>query len=73
MGLEGLVKAWADENEHSSLNINLFDPGATATEMRFNAMPGEDQSTPSQPGGRRRQAGRLSGAWLHAQQCADRL
>ena len=49
MGLEGLVKAWADENEHSSLNINLFDPGATATEMRFNAMPGEDQSTLPSP------------------------
>lgn len=42
MGLEGMVKAWADENENSKLKINLFDPGATRTKMRAEAMPGED-------------------------------
>lgn len=41
-GLEALVYAWADENEQTSLNVNLFDPGATRTDMRADAMPGED-------------------------------
>lgn len=45
MGLEGLIKAWADENEQSNLKINLFDPGATRTQMRAEAMPGEDPMT----------------------------
>ncbi len=43
-GLEYLVKAWAFENEQSPLRINLFDPGAVRTDMRFSAVPGEDQS-----------------------------
>ncbi len=41
-GLEALVQAWAFENEHSSLNINLVDPGAIRTAMRAAAVPGED-------------------------------
>ncbi|MEM7460625.1 MAG: SDR family NAD(P)-dependent oxidoreductase [Pseudomonadota bacterium] len=41
-GLEALVYAWADENEATSLRVNLFDPGATRTQMRADAMPGED-------------------------------
>ncbi len=45
MGLEGLVYAWADENEQTSLRVNLFDPGATRTQMRADAMPGEDPMT----------------------------
>ena len=44
-GLEAMVAAWADENENLPLRVNLYDPGATRTEMRFDAMPGEDQST----------------------------
>lgn len=44
-GLEALVVAWAEENEQSALNINLFDPGAVRTEMRAEAMPGEDPMT----------------------------
>ena len=44
-GLEGLVKAWADENENTELNINMFDPGAVRTGMRAEAMPGEDPMT----------------------------
>lgn len=44
-GLEALVAAWADENEKTDLRINLFDPGATATGMRAEAMPGEDPAT----------------------------
>ena len=41
-GLEALVYAWADENAATSLRVNLFDPGATRTQMRADAMPGED-------------------------------
>ena len=44
-GLEALVQAWADENENTALRINLFDPGATRTGMRAEAMPGEDPMT----------------------------
>ena len=44
-GLEALIYAWADENEQTSLNVNLFDPGATRTQMRADAMPGEDPMT----------------------------
>lgn len=44
-GLEALVKAWADENEKMALRVNLFDPGATRTGMRAEAMPGEDPMT----------------------------
>ncbi len=44
-GLESLVYAWADENEQTRLRVNLFDPGATRTQMRADAMPGEDPMT----------------------------
>lgn len=49
--LDVMIACYADETEQLSLNVNLFDPGATKTEMRFKAMPGEDQSvlpTPEQ-------------------------
>ncbi|RIJ15682.1 SDR family NAD(P)-dependent oxidoreductase [Henriciella mobilis] len=42
MGLEGLAFAWADENENLPLRVNIFDPGATRTGMRAEAMPSED-------------------------------
>lgn len=41
-GLEALIAAWADENENLPLRVNLFDPGATRTGMRAEAMPSED-------------------------------
>lgn len=44
-GLESLVYAWGDENEQTALRVNLFDPGATRTDMRADAMPGEDPMT----------------------------
>lgn len=44
-GLEALVYAWADENDQTALRVNLFDPGATRTQMRADAMPGEDPMT----------------------------
>ncbi len=43
--LEAMVTCYADEMENTSVRVNLFDPGATRTEMRFKAMPGEDQNT----------------------------
>jgi len=44
-GLEAMVYAWADENDQTALRVNLFDPGATRTQMRADAMPGEDPMT----------------------------
>lgn len=43
--LEAMVNCYADEMENTSVRVNLFDPGATRTEMRFKAMPGEDPNT----------------------------
>ena len=43
--MEMLVLCWADEVENTSLRVNLFDPGATATRMRASAFPGEDPRT----------------------------
>ena len=44
-GLEGLIAAWADESDNTKFRVNLFDPGATRTGMRAEAMPGEDPDT----------------------------
>jgi len=44
-GLEALVLGWADEQENFPLRINIFNPGATRTGMRAEAMPGEDPMT----------------------------
>lgn len=43
-GLEAMVSCYADEVEKSPIRVNLYDPGATKTDMRFKAVPGEDQS-----------------------------
>jgi NAD(P)-dependent dehydrogenase (short-subunit alcohol dehydrogenase family) len=48
-GMEHLVLTWADEVKTSRLRVNLFDPGPTATRMRRQAMPGEDQSALPKP------------------------
>jgi NAD(P)-dependent dehydrogenase (short-subunit alcohol dehydrogenase family) len=47
--LQQLALTWAAECETLALRVNLFDPGATATRMRANAMPGEDPKTLPQP------------------------
>jgi len=47
--LHQLALTWAAENQETRLNINLFDPGATATRMRADAMPGEDPKTLPKP------------------------
>ncbi len=44
-GLEGLVAVWVEETRPTKMRINLFDPGATRTTMRADAMPGEDPMT----------------------------
>ncbi len=44
-GLEALVQIYAAETRHTNLRVNLLDPGATATEMRAAAFPGEDPAT----------------------------
>ena len=43
--LETMIACYADEIEKTPICVNLFDPGAVRTEMRFKAMPGEDQLT----------------------------
>ncbi len=43
--LDHLTLTWAAECADSALRVNLFDPGATATKMRAEAMPGEDPSS----------------------------
>ncbi len=44
-GLEALVKTWAAELENTPVRANLINPGATRTQMRAKAFPGEDPET----------------------------
>ncbi|MGK2923949.1 MAG: SDR family NAD(P)-dependent oxidoreductase [Methyloceanibacter sp.] len=48
--LEALAKTYANETADSAVKVNLVDPGATATAMRAEAYPGEDQETLQTPG-----------------------
>jgi len=43
--LECLAKTYAHETQDSPIKVNLIDPAATATRMRAEAYPGEDQAT----------------------------
>jgi NAD(P)-dependent dehydrogenase (short-subunit alcohol dehydrogenase family) len=43
--LEALAKTYANETSDSPIKVNIVDPGATATRMRAEAYPGEDQTT----------------------------
>jgi NAD(P)-dependent dehydrogenase (short-subunit alcohol dehydrogenase family) len=47
--LEALGKTYANETADSAVKVNLVDPGATATAMRAEAYPGEDQETLQTP------------------------
>ena len=49
MALETLAKTYANETRDSAIKVNLVDPGATATRMRAEAYPGEDQATLRSP------------------------
>jgi NAD(P)-dependent dehydrogenase (short-subunit alcohol dehydrogenase family) len=48
-GMEHLVLTWAGELLQTRLRVNLFDPGAVATRLRGQAMPGEDSSALPRP------------------------
>ncbi|MEX1059820.1 MAG: SDR family NAD(P)-dependent oxidoreductase [Methyloceanibacter sp.] len=48
--LEALARTYANETSDSPIKVNLIDPGATATRMRAEAYPGEDQTTLPTPG-----------------------
>jgi NAD(P)-dependent dehydrogenase (short-subunit alcohol dehydrogenase family) len=47
--LETLAKTYAHETADSPIKVNIVDPGATATGMRAEAYPGEDQATLQTP------------------------
>ena len=47
--LETLAKTYANETADSSIRVNMVDPGATATVMRVEAYPGEDQGSLKTP------------------------
>jgi NAD(P)-dependent dehydrogenase (short-subunit alcohol dehydrogenase family) len=49
--LETLAKTYANETSDSAIKVNIIDPGATATRMRAEAYPGEDQATLCTPEG----------------------
>lgn len=42
--LEALAKTYAMETKNTKLRVNVIDPGATRTQMRAQAFPGEDPS-----------------------------
>ena len=48
-GVEALVRAWADEIEHTGVRAAIVDPGVMRTRMRAQAFPGEDPTTLPDP------------------------
>ena len=48
-GLDSMVRAWSSEMKETKLKINLYDPGATKTQMREKAYPGENPNTLKHP------------------------
>src|SRR6185312_463027 len=48
-GLEAMVRAWADEIEHTAVRAVLVNPGPMRTRMRAEAFPGEDPATLPDP------------------------
>ena len=47
--VEVLARTWAAETQRTALRITSFDPGATRTAMRAQAVPGEDPTTVQHP------------------------
>ena len=47
--LEALVRTYAAELKRTNIKANIIDPGATATNMRAEAFPGEDPATLAAP------------------------
>jgi NAD(P)-dependent dehydrogenase (short-subunit alcohol dehydrogenase family) len=48
-GLENLTLMYGEEVLKTNIKVNLLDPGGTATRMRAEAFPGEDQATLKTP------------------------
>jgi NAD(P)-dependent dehydrogenase (short-subunit alcohol dehydrogenase family) len=48
-GLQALVRTWAAELASTTVRANLINPGATRTQMRAKAFPGEDPATLPSP------------------------
>ncbi len=48
-GLEALARLYADETEQTNVRVAIVNPGATATQMRAKAYPGEDPATIKTP------------------------
>ncbi|WP_018697861.1 SDR family NAD(P)-dependent oxidoreductase [Amorphus coralli] len=48
-GLEALVRTYANEIAHTSVRVNLVDPGPTRSHFRGKAYPGEDKDTLAHP------------------------
>jgi NAD(P)-dependent dehydrogenase (short-subunit alcohol dehydrogenase family) len=46
---EGLSQVLADEQRHTNLKVNCINPGATRTNMRLEAFPGEDRDALKRP------------------------
>ena len=47
--LDAMIRAWSSEMKETNLKINLYDPGATRTQMRTRAYPGEDPHSLKSP------------------------
>ena len=47
--VEAMARVWAKESASSPLRVNCVNPGATRTQMRAKAMPGEDKSALPEP------------------------
>ena len=47
--VEAMGRVWARESANSPLRVNSVNPGATRTQMRAKAMPGEDPATLPEP------------------------
>ncbi len=47
--LETMTRVWAAELANTSVRVNLLSPGATRTQMRATAFPGEDPDTLKTP------------------------
>ena len=48
-GLEAMVRTYADETDHTPIRPVLLNPGAMRTQMRAEAMPGEDPASLPDP------------------------
>jgi NAD(P)-dependent dehydrogenase (short-subunit alcohol dehydrogenase family) len=48
-GLNTLITCYADEVENTNVRVNLLNPGATQTNMRAQAFPGEDPNSLKTP------------------------